>query len=195
MESVDRHCDLSNAQKSKLELAGRGDIKRFFDEVEVVRKEFMKVRRDRQKFNQIHQKISPLQMKFNSGIFDDSSLLHKVLKRTLDTQQQAKYEQSELERRRFRYQARVAMVVAMLEKGVPLLDEQRQKLIKLIGEETEPPRKFGQYDYYVVLYQASTLPEDKLKPIFDDAQWRALQVQLRQAKSMRRTLQKQMFIP
>ncbi len=98
----------------------------------------------------------------------------KVLQRTLDPEQTAQLEQQETARRKFRYEAKVGLVVAALESGIPLRDEQRQKLLKVLLEETRPPRQFGQYDYYVVLYQAAKLDEGKLKPIFDDDQWRAL---------------------
>ena len=197
VESVELACGLSDAQKRKLQLAGCGDMKRFFGSVEENRKMFRKVRNDRNKINQFWQDIQPLQAKLNSGFFDDVSLFHKVLRRTLDSEQFAKYEQQESERRKFRYEAKIGLVVAMLENGMPLRDEQRQRFVKLLVDETQPPRRFGQsqYDYYVVLFQAAKLPENKLKPIFDDAQWRALSQQFAQAKAMERTLRKNGIVP
>ncbi len=195
VESIDRVCSLTDPQRAKLELAGRGDIKRFFDEVEDVRQEFMEVRRDQQKFNPIWQKISPLQLKLNSGMFQHDSLVYKVLQRTLESEQFARYEDHSLERLRFHHRANVAMVVAMLENGIPLRDEQRQSFIKLMLDETDPPRAYGQYGYYVVLYQASELPEEEVKPIFDEGQWRALRACFRRAKAMEPTLKKIKLIP
>ena len=40
---------LTPGQRQKLELAGRGDIKHFFDQVEAKRREFEEVRNDLQK--------------------------------------------------------------------------------------------------------------------------------------------------
>lgn len=195
VESIDRVCRLSDPQREKLELAGHGDIKRFFEEVEEVRRQFMEVRRDRQRFNKIWQKISPLRTKLNVGIFNRDSLIYKVLTKTLHADQLASYQDHSLQRRQFHYRAKVAMVVAMLEKGIPLRDEQRQTFIKLIVDETDPPRAFGQHDFYVVLYQISKLPEDKVKPIFDEGQWLALQASFRRAKAMERMLRKENLIP
>jgi hypothetical protein len=195
IQTIDQVCGLSEPQRERLRLAGRGDIHRFFDEVERFRQEFMKVRHDPQMFNEIWQKVSPLQMKFNSGLFDDDSLFHKVVGNVLDSEQELRYRQSELERRRFRYQANVATAVAVLENSIPLLDSQRQELIQLIIEQTAVPPRFGQFDYYVVLYQTATLNPEKLRPIFDDEQWRALDAHLGQARMLEPQLRSHGLIP
>ena len=67
--------------------------------------------------------------------------------------------------------------------------------MKLLLDETEPPRKFGQQTYYVVLYQAGTLEEEKLKAIFDDAQWQAINQLVSQAKVMKTHLESSGFVP
>jgi len=72
----------------------------------------------------------------------------------------------------------------MLESGLPLRDEQRQKLITLIVENTKPPRRFGNTDYYVILWNVSQVPKDKLQPLFDDAEWKLLSRQLDQVRGM-----------
>lgn len=194
VESVERACELSDAQKKKLQLAGRGDMKRFFSAVEEKRKKFREARRDQNRFNNIWQEIQPLQLRFNSGIFDEKSLFYKVLKRTLDPDQSEEYEEREQERWKFRYEAKVELAVAMMETGVPLRDVQRQKFVKLLLEETEPPAKFGQYDYYVVLYKAAKVPKEKLQPIFDDGQWRAVTQLLAHGRGMEATLRTNGFI-
>ena len=81
----------------------------------VTRKEFLEIRDDQRKLNQIWQKITPLQTKLSSGIFDDQSLAQKVLGQTLDRQQLALYERSEIERRTFRYTANVEVATAMFD--------------------------------------------------------------------------------
>ena len=183
-EDVDRACQLSPGQRKKLELAGRGDILRFFDQVEVVRKKFLLVRKDQQKFNEIWQDISPLQIKFQAGLFDDDSFYHKTLRNMLKGEQLSKYSQVDGERRKFQYRAKVELVVAMLENALPLREEQRQKLITLIVDETKPPRMFGQQDYYLVMWNISKLPEKSLKPLFTDAEWKVLNQQFVQVRGL-----------
>ncbi len=67
--------------------------------------------------------------------------------------------------------------------------------LKLLKEETKPPRKLGENDYYVVLYQLSRIPEEKIKPVFDDIQWRFLKRQLDQGRGMGMFLKQNGFIP
>lgn len=195
VDSISQICDLSEAQNQKLILAGHGDIKRFYDSVNKVRVKFLAMRNDQNQRNQIWQITQPLQMKLNAGIFDEKSLFHKVRKRLLKPEQVTKYEEVESERRRFRYEASVGMAVSKIEQGMPLRDEQRNQLLKLLLEETRPPKIFGQHDYYVVMFQASKIPEKKLRPIFDDAQWRALSKQLNQVKGMGEFLKKNNILP
>lgn len=195
LNSVERACELSEAQRKKLELAARGDVRKVFRQVDQVREKFGEVGNDQQKLQEIMQEIQPIQTKINSSFFDDNSLLHKVLKGTLDQEQSRKYEQEELKRRKFQYEAKIELTLAMLESGVPLREQQRQRFVKLLLDETEPPRKFGQQAYYAVLYLASTLEEEKLKPIFDDAQWRAVKQLFSQGKAMKAHLKSNGFIP
>lgn len=184
IESMDAICSLTEDQKAKIRLAGKGDIQRFSNHVEEVRKKFLAVRMDQNRINDIWQEIQPLQNELQSGIFGETSLIHKILMRTLNPEQQTRYAESERERRRFYYEAKIGLVVAMLEQGMPLQENQRHQFVTLLTEETEPPLKFGEYDHYVVLVNAARLPEEKLKPIFDHSQWQALQQQLDQAKAM-----------
>ena len=188
IDDVDRAGQLTEAQRKKIQLAGGGDIKRFFEQVEVVRKKFLLVRKDQQKFNEIWQDIQPLQMTINTGLFDDGSLFSKSLRKTLTADQAVRYEQNQRDRRAFRYRAKVDLAVAMLENAMPLRDEQRLQFTRLLMEETKPPRKSGQYDYYVIMWQASRLPEGKLKPLFDNAQWKVLSQQFTQMRGMEQFL-------
>jgi hypothetical protein len=182
VESVAGTCGLSDIQRRKLELAGQGDVKRFLRSVEQLKEKFRQVGQDQQKFNEIAREASPLQMKMQTGVFGDSSLYRKILKQTLDQGQSVRYEQEERQRRKFRYEAKIELVMSNLESTIPLRAEQRQRMVKLLLDETEPPKNFGQYDYYVVLVQARKLGEAKLKPIFDDAQWQTLKRALDQSQ-------------
>ncbi|MBC7818659.1 MAG: hypothetical protein IAG10_17355, partial [Planctomycetaceae bacterium] len=150
---------------------------------------FLLVRKDQQKFNEIWQDISPLQVKFQAGLFGDDSFYHKTLRNMLKGDQLSKYSQIDGERRKFQYRAKVELVVAMLENAMPLRDEQRQKLITLVVEESKPPRSFGQQqDYYIVMWGISKIPEKTLKPLFNDAEWKVLNQQFAQVRGLEQWL-------
>jgi hypothetical protein len=195
VDDVARTCDLSELQKKKLLLAGHGDIKRFFERVDEKRKKFDKVKNDQNKINEIYQELQPLQVALNSGLFSDGSLFSKTLKRVLEREQAGRYEGVLRDKRQFRYRAKVELIVASLDQSIGFSDEQRRKLVELILKETAPPRRFGQYDYWLVMYQASRIPTSELRPIFDDKQWGFVRRQLDQMRGMEQFLRQNGMLP
>ncbi len=184
IDELARVCDLTAEQQKKLTLAARGDMKRFFDDVEAVRKKFLAVRKDQNAFQTIWQEIGPLQQKLSAGLFGEASLFGKSLRKTLTDEQQAQYRVVVEERRRFRYRATIEASLITLSNTVTLRSEQHEALLKLLVEETQPPHIFGQYDNYLVLYRLAQLPIKKVKPLFDARQWKLLAPQLNQGRSM-----------
>jgi hypothetical protein len=84
-------------------------------------------------------------------------------------------EKALLERIKSRYPISVAAAVGSLQKNLGLDERQRAKLVDLLVRETRPPRSFGDAsDIAVLLFQASRIPTEKIKPIFDEAQWRTM---------------------
>jgi hypothetical protein len=195
IDAVDRVCDLTEAQQEKLRLAGQGDIWEFFNEVEEVRKLFLEARKDRQQFNQAWQHIQPVQQKLQAGLFHSQSLMRKCARGILEPEQEIRYLQQELKRRKFHYQASIALMLEMLQQGIPLQQSQQQQLVDLIQNSTELPTQFGQYDTYLILWKLSKLPEEELKPIFDKTQWRAMQQAFRQVQAMEPHLRKMGLLP
>jgi hypothetical protein len=195
VDEVSRMCTLSEAQKKKLLLAGRGDIKRFFDQVEEKRKKFAQVKQDRNKIGEIYQELVPLQVALKSGLFGDGSIYAKTIRRVLSEEDDARYQKVIQDKNRFRYKAKVELVVAQLDQTVGFRDEQRRKLVELILSETQPPTRFGQYDYYLVMYQAGQIAEAKLKPLFEHRQWALLNRQLNHRRGMEQFLRTQGLLP
>jgi hypothetical protein len=195
VDEVGRTCHVSDLDRKKLLLAGRGDIKRFFDLVEEKRRKFDKVKTDQNKVGEIYRELLPLQLALNSGLFGDGSLYAKTLKRILSSQDEVRYQNLVQEKNEFRYKARVELGVAHLEQAVGFRDEQRRKLVDLILRETRPPARFGQYDYYLVMYQTSQIPQEKIKPLFDEKQWQFLDRQLNQMRGMQHFLRQQGLLP
>jgi hypothetical protein len=188
LNEVDRACGLSDEQKQKLTLAAGGDVKRFFDEVEVVRKKFMAVRKDQNAFGQIWQDIQPLQAKLATGLFGDRSLFAKTLHKTLAPEQVAKYDAIQEERRGFRYRAAIEVSLVTLENTVPLSSDQRERLIKIMIDETQPPDAFGQQDQQYVMYALANVPKEHVKSLLDERQWKLLEPQLNGHRNMKQFL-------
>jgi hypothetical protein len=81
IHEIDPTRHMTIAQKEKLRLAGRGDIKRFFDQVERKRTEFALLTADPVKCSQFIQELQPLRRRFAFGPFGEGSIFTKTLKR------------------------------------------------------------------------------------------------------------------
>jgi hypothetical protein len=195
IDDVHRICELTEPQKKKLSLAAQGDIKRFFEQVEAVREEFRAVQKDPNAFNAIWQEIQPLQQKLAGGLFGETSLFGKTLRKTLTSEQFAKYSDSMDERHRYRHKAIVAAALATLENSVPLRNEQHESLVKLILDKSPPPLVSGQYNHYVVMYQISKLPEKEVHALLDERQQKLLELQLEQFRGMAQMLIQNGILP
>jgi hypothetical protein len=160
VERIDRTCRLSAAQKKKLELAGRGDIKRCFDAAGDTRSD--------------PEAASALSRRLEEDLFRSGTIFAKTLAATLDRDQLARYRTERRERRRLIHRARVEVAVAILDETAGCTDLQRERLATLLMERTRLSSTQSDEDVALILAQAAALPEAQLRPIFDDSQWRAV---------------------
>ena len=92
VEDVARVCRLTEIQKKKLQLAGHGDIKRFFEKVDEKRKKFEKVKTDQNKVSEIYQELLPLRSTLQSGLFNEGSFYSKTLRTVLTDEDAVTYQ-------------------------------------------------------------------------------------------------------
>jgi hypothetical protein len=194
IDEIDRACHLTDDQKKKLALAGRGDLKRLFDRVEDKRRKFQLVKTDQAALNNLFQELQPLRMSLNSAPQEPGSIFSKTIAKTLNETQLAAYDTAVHAKEQFLFGAKIDLVVASLDTALGLSDAQRRRLAKLMLDELDPPKKFGPYDYQVLIYELSHLCEDKLKPIFDDTQWRALQAHFNRYRGLEAFLKNNGYI-
>jgi hypothetical protein len=181
---VERAAGLTESQKKKLLVAGRGDVKHFFDKVDGAFTKINLVKEARARDREISRQVEPLQQQTLRSDLFDRGIFAKALGKTLDQRQLAQYQKARLERGFFHLQAAVRAVVGTLGNDLGLSAEQKGKFIKRLLEEIRPHTQFGRNDYWFVLYQAAWLPEAELRPIFDKTQWQMLRSQLTQARGM-----------
>jgi hypothetical protein len=143
---------------------------------------------DNEKMNQFWQELQPLQMRQSRGVGGPDTLLTKAIARTLDEEQAREFDAGQGERRRFRYEASVAIAVHTLETTAPLTSEQRDKLTQVLLA-LPLPKTFGQMDHWVVTYRLSILSSQaSVKEILEARQWQALAQPLAQAKGYKQHL-------
>jgi hypothetical protein len=181
---VDRSGGLTESQRKKLQVAGQGDIKRFFDNVDRAFSRINVVDGQARSLEISRQVQSLQQTLIRSDRLDDESLFAKVLSQTLDEGQLARYQKALLERSSFHSRAAIRAVVGILGNDLGLSSEQQEKFVNRLLEGSRPPKRFGRNDYWFVLHKAASLPEAKLRPIFDPTQWQMISSQLTPARGM-----------
>src|SRR5262249_40399173 len=137
---------------------------------------------------QLAKVVQHRQSMMDSDCFGDGSLFSKVLKKTLSPEQLNVRDKAMKDAATAQHRGTIHWAIGSMEPWLQLSQMQRDKLESLLAEKTRPPRKFGAYDYYGLLFQASKLPEKEFKSIFNDAQWQKVQQQLAESRRLEETL-------
>ncbi|MCG8648238.1 MAG: hypothetical protein MI861_00305 [Pirellulales bacterium] len=193
IDFVENSVTLTDQQRRKLELAGRGDIHRFFTDVQRVKRgiKFGGIPRDQ--WQQVWQKTQPLQARYSAGLHGSNSLFAKTISAALEPSQRETFAATKRKREQAIYEDNIRMALSMLDRKVPLTRRQRLTVTELMLKETSPPTFYGEASmhFYVVLFQMTQVPQDELKSIFADNEWQVVDGMLRQAKAMEHTLKLQ----
>lgn len=192
---IGRICSLTPAQEEKLRYAGMIDIQRFFERYMALREKFKRVRNDQNQMNNFWNELQPLQLEIQSGIYNDGSMLLRVVPRTLNQKQNAEYAEVSLERRRARIFAKLELLIVALDEAAGLTRDQRQKLVQLCESKIRMPQRFGQYDSYVVMYELSRIPEELVAEILNPKQMKTWKQSMQQYKGMEQFLRQNKLLP
>ncbi len=173
---------LTLAQKKKLELAGKRDIQRLFDSVAEKKAMLNRARDDQAAFIALLRDLRSWQQKtIVEDLFDDGSLLDKVLKTTLANNRLGRDAKQV-------YRSHVEGVVSQIDVWLGLSQEQHGQFVTLIVEETPPLKRYGEYDVYAVIFQVSRLPEARFARILDKGQMRLLHDRFLEARTYEKLL-------
>jgi hypothetical protein len=171
LAELEQECGLTDVQRKKLELAGRGDIKRFLDRLDNASRDW----EAGEVPHNVALELAALDELLSTGIFGEGSLFDKILSTTLSNEpQRSLYQQSIARRNLIRYRDAVRASVRSLAPVLRLSNRQCGELSELILAETVPPLRFGQSDYAMVCYQLSKVPQEKVKAVVAETQWKDL---------------------
>lgn len=191
LEFVAQIGSLQPSQRRKLELAGRGDIVRFFESVERLLSQLPHGSVRQSEWQEAWQKLAPVRQQFTWGLHERGSLFHKTVRTTLTAEQLEALDRLEQQRARRHYEAQIAAALAMFDSHVPLTIAQRQRLTELLLAQPLPPRQAAQnpYQYWFIFYRMSRLPEQELKRLFDEVEWKVVGRWLDQFRGLEGTFQ------
>ena len=156
LNKLKRDCQPTEAQLKKLEIAGRGDIKRFMDRIDDVVRLVDNAQGEPGELETVALKLNSAKDFMNTRLFAEGSLFFKTLTAV-----------------GLQYPLAIARAVDSLQGSLHLKEGQRVQLLELLRRETRPPAKFGKAsDLALVLHQASAIPKAKFRNTLSEAQWR-----------------------
>lgn len=189
LADIDSACHLDGSQKQRLELAGRGDVSRFFEQLDGLFRRLQAARADdvelKSVFEDVMRDVPPIREALALGVFGDDSLLAKARGSVLSTAQAGQYERFVREQRAQRHRARIAKAVAYLDGPIGFGGEQRQAFQDVLFAELPlDDRRLALVAVpvdddgcQIVLDRIGRLPREKLQPLFAEGQWRRLESQ------------------
>ncbi len=198
VNEVDGDCKLTEPQKKKILLAGRGDQKRVLDFIDLKRQEFHTVMHDRQKVSRFVNDLQPLLQVSRKEFFGTGSLFTKTLKTTLTPKQTIEYEKAEKERWLVRHRLAIRSAVDAESRRLRLTSEQRNQFQSLLEESIQPVYNAIAYErsiQYHILISMGQLPEERVRSILTEDQWRVYSTRMSNLKSSLRVLEQQRGIP
>ncbi len=170
IDQLDACCSLTVDQKKKLQFAAQGDIDRFFREIAKIRIETKGAQmNDQAQIQQIWNRISPYATRVQGDFFDETCLLQKVIGCALDSQQAEQYQQMQVEYKTRRERALTRQMIVTLEESLPLLADQRTKLLELLDQQPAP-KMAEQFETYIGYAKLSRIDPAKLAEFLDKEQ-------------------------
>jgi hypothetical protein len=199
IDQIDRACKLTAEQRNKLSVAGRGDIRRLFTRITDFKAELARVAPGVDvaalRARLIEEVADYREALTDTDCFGEGSLFSKVLKSTLTKVQAAVREKAVKDASIAQHRATIRWAIGSMMPWLELSSEQHEKLEGVLSARTRPPRKFGAYDYYGLMFQASRLSEKEFKAIFSESQWQKVEKHLAEARRLEKTLRVGGFLP
>ncbi|MCC9656955.1 hypothetical protein [Rhodopirellula halodulae] len=192
---IEQSAPLSEEQKEALRLAGRGDVKRFFDRVNEARREFMQMDgKNQQAFvNEAYMLAQPLQQELSEGLFGNDSLLHKVKKGVM-TREQTKEMNAQIKLEAIEaWKVRVRLFAATTGRGLALTAKQQERFSDLVIAQIEPHASADlsrQHADMLINYGVFKCESKSWEAFLDDDQIAAVQTLSRRGQGYERQLQR-----
>ncbi len=192
IDRVEQFTPLEESQKKNIRFAGKGDISRFFMDVDEAIEKFKQKEAQgeigQDQINELYQLAMPLQQRLNKGLFGADSLLKKVARATVNDQQAAELKKRQRNQEKRKLELAYAAYVGNLNRHVPMTTKQRDAFLGLLRNDVKISSPSGQYLTYVIMIKLSELPAEKIEAIFDDAQINAIRSMFPQAKMIKASL-------
>lgn len=180
VQAMDRLYSLSEPQKKKLLLAGKGDIHQHFSRLAEIRSKVTAGPLQREQFAALMKELQPIQNATRENLFDDNSLFQKTLRTILTDEQRRRFRSIELEQQR-RILESVMQDWDLAADRFKLWGEPRKKFIELLVPRLHISPSAGAYSHSIVFLEAWRIRE-QVRPLLTADEWKKFEWQVERAK-------------
>lgn len=183
IDAADAACGLDSSQRQKLLLAGQIDIDRFAEQYRAIESRAAEDAAKRE------ARLAALSNRARAILAGPDSSFQRTLRARLTGEQRAKLAIAERGRHDFRRQALVEAAVVGFERSAALTCAQCIELHQAFQEAIADSPEASPIN---CLRTIARLPREKLRPIFADQQWPAIERQLSELEEVARRLDEEM---
>ena len=180
ISALQQRCSLTDEQKKKLRLAGRGDILNLLNRALELRQQCTATAMTQEEYAQFSLEIQRLRMIIGYGAVSDATLFHKTLRGLLTELQKEDYQTLQIERQK-KMLEQTAAGFGRNNNIAQWSEASRTQFVEVMLKQAHLPKIQHPYCHIIVLLEAGRL-EEQLKPVLNDAEWQALQIQINQAQ-------------
>lgn len=180
VQAKDRLYSLSEPQRRKLQLAGKGDIHQHFSRLAEIRSKVTAGPLQREQFAALMKELQPIQNSTLENLFDDNSLFQKTLRTMLTEEQHRRFRSIELEKQR-RILESVMQDWDLAADRFKLWGEPRKRFIELLVPRLHISSTAGAYSHPIVFLEAWRIRE-QVRPLLSADEWKKFEWQVERAK-------------
>ena len=201
---IDGSCELDDGQRWKLRLVIESDIRRFAEDVDVIRRRYAGVLVNlndpagQKQWQQFQQDMQQCRQRLR-GLYGTGSLFVKVLPTTLDERQLAGIEREAIARRSFRWRDMVVSALVKLDDTLGLDRAQHDLLEEMLiarepalrVDELGPQQENDHVRHMLVAMVLSEADTNRIRAAVSERQWRTLKQLMNQGKAMQSWIEQQ----
>ena len=175
LDVTDAKLELTAEERAKLWLAGSSDIETFLTDADEISHRLANGLENEQLMQ-----LRTLQVKMKTGVCSKDSMLNKVAKRMIAGERSAKAAKHAADRRKFAHASTVKLVIAEVEKTMPLTVKQRNRLVELLLKHV-PGKLVDHRTFYN--HALARLRDKAIEGMFERSEVRRFRVAISNAKN------------
>lgn len=184
IQRIESAFPLTGPMRRKLELAARGDVARFYEDLQRLTQQFGTRPIPLDDMQKLQQECMELSIRGSNSLHGSESLFQKTFRSLLQPEQKNRLEVAARKAVRKRHTERIEKLFAEIDRALSLKAAQREKLHELFARRIKPPKMTGleflerpevpdtQGDWpFEFLQSLAAIPDEEYQQIVTERQW------------------------